>query len=85
MSGVPGVSDTPKDAEATARLKKYWTAGPGREKWIHDPHPWTTLRKHLLKFMPLDEATRTTTVWFHLATGRYPTQGEKLGPDHKFH
>jgi hypothetical protein len=28
---------------AAARLKQYWIAGAGREKWVHDPHPWTAL------------------------------------------
>jgi hypothetical protein len=69
---VAGKELSPKDAEATERLHRYWTVGEGRAKWADSPTPWTTLRAHLLKYMALDEATRTATVWFHEVKGYYP-------------
>lgn len=85
MAGIPGRADTPQDERNAERLKRYWTKGEGLAKWATAEHPWYTLRSHLVKFMPPDEATRTTTVWFHAALGRYPTEGEIKGPGGTFH
>lgn len=59
------------------RLHRYWTVGPGLAKWRADPHPWTALYHHLRKYLPDNEAKRTTTVWFHEVTGHYPNEGHK--------
>jgi hypothetical protein len=67
--------------EAAARLKAYWVAGKGRELWVHDPHPWTALYHHLLKFMNPDEAKRTAAQWFHDALGYWP--GDQKGSNPK--
>jgi HK97 family phage portal protein len=60
-----------------ARLKEYWITGEGRQKWIHAPHRWTTLRDHLLKYLPPGEADRTAAQWFHEALGFWP--GDQKG------
>lgn len=59
------------------RLHRYWTVGPGLAKWRANPHPWTALYHHLRKYLPDNEAKRTTTVWFHEVTGHYPNEGHK--------
>ena len=34
-------------------LKKFWTKDPeGLAKWAEKPHPWKTLRNHLLRVAP---------------------------------
>ena len=63
----------PGDGDA-AKLKRYWIAGAGREKWVNDPHPWTALYNHLKKFMPPEKAKRTASQWFHDATGHWPAE-----------
>jgi len=59
-------------AEGAARLHEYWTKGEGLAKWAESPKPWTTLRAHLLKFMPAEKATRTASQWFHDVFGFWP-------------
>jgi hypothetical protein len=70
---------TPADVRATARLKAYWATGAGREKWIHSPHPWTTLRDLLLKYVSKRVADGLASNIFHMATGIWP--GERKGSD----
>lgn len=69
---VAGREATPNDAKNAEQLKTYWTKGKGLAKWRDSPHPWTTLRRHLLKYLNADMATRTATVWFHEVFGYYP-------------
>lgn len=73
-------------------LHHYWTRGPGLAKWAESPHPWTTLRDHLLKYMSEGEATRAASRWyievFHFASGSdlarvthgKPPRGHVVGP-----
>jgi peptidoglycan hydrolase-like protein with peptidoglycan-binding domain len=73
-------------------LHHYWTRGPGLAKWQPSPTPWTTLRQHLLKYMPLGEATRAASKWFHEVMGfwsgsdlnrvmhGHPPRGKIIGP-----
>jgi hypothetical protein len=73
-------------------LHHYWTAGPGLAKWADSPKPWTTLREHLLKYMPPEEATKAASAWFidvfHFAAGSdmnrvthgQPPRGKRVGP-----
>lgn len=68
---------TPADVKATARLKEYWSHGAGREKWIGSPHPWTTLRDLLLKYVSPHVADGLASNIFKLATGEYPSQRVK--------
>jgi hypothetical protein len=63
---VQSVNAHPVDTE---RLRAYWVLGEGRQKWIHSLHRWTTLYRHLVKFMPPEEAKRTTSKWFQEAVG----------------
>jgi hypothetical protein len=65
-----------KSVASTERLHAYWTRGKGLAKWVDHVHPWTALRDHLAKFMDLDEANRTATVWMHEVTGTYPNSGK---------
>jgi hypothetical protein len=61
-----------------ARLKRYWTKGKGLAKWIKSAHPWTTLRRHLAKYIKdPGKLDRTTSAWFHAATGMW--SGERKG------
>lgn len=66
----------PGDGNAR-RLKAYWTRGEGRAKWVGKPHPWTSLRNHLAKYMPREMANRTASQWFHDVFGIWP--GERKG------
>jgi SPP1 gp7 family putative phage head morphogenesis protein len=68
-----GKKVTPGDEEGTARLHKYWVAGPGLAKWRGNPHPWTALYHHLRKYIhPDDFARRTAATWFHEVFGIWP-------------
>lgn len=66
MAENPGVNN----------LKKFWTKDPeGLAKWAEKPHPWKTLRNHLLRVAPQlgeDRANRIATEWFHEVFGDYP-------------
>lgn len=59
-------------------FKTYWTKNPeGLAKWASDPHPWTALYHHLLKYMPAAKAKRVASQWFHDVFGIWP--GERKG------
>lgn len=63
-------------------LKWYWCYGPGRKKWFNHPHPWTTLRNHLAKYIP-QYANEAASQWFHDTKGYWPgSRGGKnpVGP-----
>lgn len=65
----------PNPASNGGALKRYWVAGKGREKWIHDPHPWTRLYHFLRKYIKDDRVAKATAAkWFKEATGRWPNQ-----------
>lgn len=51
-AGIPGIADTPSDAVAVARLKRYWTVGAGglKIRW-GTPGDWTRCYRHLRKYM----------------------------------
>jgi hypothetical protein len=78
--------------EGAARLHEYWTRGEGLTKWADSPKPWTTLRDHLLKYLPAGEAERTAAEWFHdvfhfwpgsdenRVTHGHPPRGHVVGP-----
>lgn len=66
----------PGDGNAR-RLKRWWTKGEGRKKWVGSAHPWTTLRNHLAKRMPIGMAERTASQWFKEVFGIWP--GERKG------
>ena len=52
------------------RLQHYWTRGPGLAKWATHPHPWSTLYRHLIKFVKKpDFAARLTETYFVLVFG----------------
>lgn len=46
-------------------------------KWAGDPHPWTALYHHLLKYLPAEIAKRTAAQWFHDVKGYWP--GDQKG------
>lgn len=74
------------------RLHLYWTKGEGLAKWRGSPHPWTTLRRHLLKYMSPGMATRAASKWFqevfgyasgsdlHRVGSGKPPRGKLVGP-----
>lgn len=59
------------------QLKSYWTKGEGLKKWATQPHPWTALRDHLVKYMSPERADQTASQWYHLVFGIWP--GERAG------
>ncbi len=72
---------TPQGQAGEARLKRYWAFGAGRNKWINSPHPYTTLRTLLSKYVSSRVVDGLTANIFRLATGHYPSQrkdGERL-------
>jgi len=82
---VVGKEVTPGDVAATERLHKYWTAGPGLAKWRNDPHPWTALYHHLLKYIKdPDFAKRTAASWFHEVMGIWPGTPHAKSGDETF-
>lgn len=70
-------SGTQEAAGNAAQLKEYWTRGEGLAKWATSPHPWTTLRDFLAKYMTPDRADRTASQWFFDTFGMWP--GERKG------
>lgn len=59
------------------KLKEYWTRGEGLAKWAGHPHPWTTLYRHLLKYVGSERAQRMASEWFKEVFGYWP--GERKG------
>lgn len=82
----------PQGQAGAARLHAYWTTGEGLAKWAKSNHPWTTLVRHLEKFLNPELAKRTATRWFHDVFGFYPgddrnrvlhgrpPRGKRIGP-----
>lgn len=68
---------TPEDVADTARLKKYWAFGEGRQKWANSPHPYTTLVTLLEKYVSPRVAKGLAANIFHMAFGIWP--GERKG------
>lgn len=70
------------------QLKRYWVYGAGASKWS----TFTELRKHLLKYLAPEIATRTAATWFRLRYGYWPgddrnrvragkpPRGQRIGP-----
>lgn len=87
------VIKSPEGAKGAEQLHAYWVAGPGLEKWSKAAKPWTTLRRHLEKYIHdphmLDS---TTSKWFqevfHFSAGSdlnrvthgKPPRGKVIGP-----
>lgn len=61
-------------------LKRYWTTGPGRAKWVNSPHPWTTLRNLLLKHLPPNRANGAATQYYVAVFGHGPGAKEGKNP-----
>ncbi len=53
-------------------LKWYWTKGPGFAKWASSPTPFTTLKTHLIKYLPATYVNQVVAQWFHDALGFWP-------------
>ncbi len=70
---VPDASDVP--GSNAAKLKKYWTKGPGLAKWKNSPKPWTTLVGLLSKYIKSPEVAKATAAkWFYEVFGETPAQ-----------
>lgn len=74
---VAGREASPSDVAATARIKNYWSHGAGREKWIHSPTPYRTLRALLEKYVTPAVAAGLAANIFHDALGYWP--GDQKG------
>lgn len=58
-----------------AKLREYWAHGKGREKWIHSPTPYRTLRLQLAKYVHSPRVLNGLVAnVMKLATGIYPGQ-----------
>jgi hypothetical protein len=78
--------------DGTAKLHRYWTAGPGLAKWLHSPHPWQALHDHLAEYIhDPDKLNRTTSAWHNellkpTGSDEYRVEhggkarGKKIGP-----
>jgi hypothetical protein len=89
---VAGREATPGDAEAVARLHRYWVAGPGLAKWANSPHPWQALYNELAKYIHSDDMLkRTVSAWHNeiftpTGSDRYRVEhggrmrGNRIGP-----
>ena len=75
-----GRAVTPEGVKGGARLKAYWTKGPGLAKWVASPHPWTALYRHLRKYMPARKAKATAAAWFHAVKGYWPGHQKGKNP-----
>lgn len=74
------------------QLHHYWTRGEGLAKWRDSPHPWTTLRDHLLKYVSPHKAVLMASKWFeevfgytagsdlHRLDSGKPPRGKLVGP-----
>lgn len=71
---------TPKDIASTERLMRWWSEGPGLALWADTPHPWTTLRDELLKYVSPAIANGLASNIFHRAKGYWPGQREGKNP-----
>jgi len=72
-SGASRSDDDAWRALDRERLHHYWTRDPeGLAKWVESPHPWTSLRNHLLKHVGPGRAERMAAEWFHEVMGFWP-------------
>jgi hypothetical protein len=74
------------------QLHHYWTRGEGLAKWRTSPHPWATLRDHLLKYVNPHQAVLMASKWFeevfgytagsdlHRIDSGKPPRGKVVGP-----
>lgn len=69
--------DTSPGVGASAELNAYWTVGAGRAKWAASPHPYSTLRDLLMKYMSKRKAEGLAAEYFHRVFGIWP--GERKG------
>lgn len=53
-------------------LHHYWTRGKGLAKWAKSRHPWTTLYRHLRKYVGSFRAKRMAAEWVHEVEGLWP-------------
>lgn len=73
-------------------LHHYWTRGKGLAKWAKSAKPWTTLKRHLEKYVGPERAKRMAAQWFHEVFGFWPgsdlnrvthgkpPRGKRVGP-----
>ncbi|WP_230671003.1 hypothetical protein [Rathayibacter sp. Leaf248] len=61
-------------------LRWYWTRGPGLAKWRGSPHPWTALRRHLIKYIPASYVNQVVSAWFEDVFGYPPSARQGRNP-----
>lgn len=54
------------------RLHHWWTRGKGLAKWAKSRHPFTTLYRHLRKYVGSLRAKRMAAQWVHEVEGLWP-------------
>jgi hypothetical protein len=60
------------------RLRRFWTRDPrGLAKWADKPHPYTSLYRHLRKYLGSARAKRAAAQWFKIVFHIWP--GERKG------
>mgnify|MGYP001005083808 CR=1 FL=1 len=71
-------SRMPKD------LWEYWL-GEGLKRWAVSPTPYRSLRRELLKYMPLRKASGLAAEIFHAHKGYWPGDKRHTGRDDRSH
>lgn len=67
--------------DGTAKLHRYWVAGPGLAKWAHSPHPWQALYNELAKYIhDPDKLKRTVSAWHNEVMA--PTGSDRYRLEH---
>jgi hypothetical protein len=81
-AGIPGIADTPSDAEATEKLKRYWKYGRGgteKVRW-NTPGDMTRCMRHLKKYMPKPGMSEGYCAKLHHEmTGEWPGDRRNVG------
>jgi hypothetical protein len=77
---VEEADDIPRAKVDDDQLHHYWTRGEGLAKWRTHPHPWTALRNHLRKHVPLASANRMASQWFKEVFGYWPGSRKGTNP-----
>jgi len=68
-----GKEATPQDHKDVKQLRRYWAYEEGKQKWVHAPHPYTTLVGLLSKYIHKDrEVKGFAAEVFHDALGFWP-------------
>lgn len=88
---IPLLPDEPEDdadeslAVAAAAgdgnaLKRYWTRGEGKKRWVGHKHPWTTLYRLLRKHVGSERAKRMASSFYFAVFNHWPGHRKGRNP-----